>query len=57
MKKKYPKVNTYNAELKLEKYIEEAMKCRFVRKPISYALYYTWKWANENEEEREIDDD
>lgn len=49
-KRKIPKVNMYDAELKLEKHIEEAKKNPAIRKPISWALYQTWKWANANEE-------
>ncbi len=44
------KVNTYEVELKLEKYIEEAKENPAIRKPISWALYQTWKWADQNEE-------
>ena len=51
-KKKLPKVNTYDAELKFEKMIEQAQKNPYIRKPVSWALYQTWKWANQNEEER-----
>lgn len=43
------KVNTYNIELKLEKLIEQAQQ-ENIKKPISWALYQTWKWADENEE-------
>lgn len=49
-KRKIPKVNMYDAELKLEKYIEEAKKNTAIKKPISWALYQTWKWADKNEE-------
>ena len=56
-KKKPPKVNMYDAELYLEKCIEQAMKSDYIRKPISWALYQTWKWADANEEEREINDE
>lgn len=52
-KRKIPKVNMYDAELKLEKYIEEAKKNPAIKKPISWALYQTWKWADQNEEESE----
>ena len=54
-KRKIPKVNMYDAELKLEKYIEEAKKNSAIRKPISWALYQTWKWADANEDEIRID--
>lgn len=56
-KKKPPKVNMYDAELYLEKCIEQAMKSDYIRKPISWALYQTWKWADANEEEREVNAD
>lgn len=49
-KLKIPKVNTYNVELKLEKLIEEAQEDKYIKKPISWALYHTWKWADANEE-------
>ena len=52
-KRKLPKVNTYDAELKFEKMIEQAQKNPYIRKPVSWALYQTWKWANQNEEERD----
>lgn len=29
-----------------------ALKWDYVRKPMSWALYQTWKWADENERER-----
>ena len=49
-KRKIPKVNMYDAELKLEKLVEQAMNDKSIRKPISWALYQTWKWADANEE-------
>lgn len=49
-KRNIPKVNMYDAELKLEKFVEQAMKDKSIRKPISWALYQTWKWADANEE-------
>lgn len=55
-RKKNPKINMYDAELKLEKLVEQAQKNPYIRKPISWALYQTWKWANQNEEERENDE-
>ena len=55
-RKKNPKINMYDAELKLEKLVEQAQKNSYIRKPISWALYQTWKWANQNEEERENDE-
>lgn len=30
----------------LNRYYEEAEKNRYVRKPLSWALYQTWKWAD-----------
>lgn len=54
-RKKNPKINMYDAELKLEKLVEQAQKNPYIRKPVSWALYQTWKWANQNEEEREND--
>ena len=53
MKHSYPKVNTYNAELKLEQFIEIAMNSEHIKKPLSWALYQTWKWADKTEEIRE----
>lgn len=49
-KRKLPKVNMYDAELMLEKYVEQAMKDKNIKKPIAWALYQTWKWADKNEE-------
>lgn len=53
-RKKTPKVNLYDAELYLERCIEQAMESNYIQKPISWALYQTWKWADANEEEREV---
>ena len=53
MKHSYPKVNTYNAELKLEQFIEIAMNSKHIKKPISWALYQTWKCADKTEEMKE----
>ena len=50
-RKKPPKVNMYDAELYFEKCFEQAMKSDHIRKPISWALYQTWKWADATEEE------
>lgn len=50
-KNKPPKLNMYDAELMLEKLVEQAMKSDTIRKPISWALYQTWKWADATEEE------
>lgn len=30
-----------------------AMSRDFIRKPVAWALYRTWKWADANEKERE----
>ena len=49
-RRKIPKVNMYDAELKLEKFVEQAQKMDHIKKPISWALYQTWKWADANEE-------
>ena len=51
-KRKIPKVNMYDAELKLEKLVEQAQKDNTIKKPIAWALYQTWKWADFNEQER-----
>jgi hypothetical protein len=41
----------YDVELMLERYIEQAQKYgSVIKKPISWALYQTWKWADSNEE-------
>ena len=53
MKHSYPKVNTYNTELKLEQFIEIATNSKHIKKPISWALYQTWKWADKTEEIKE----
>ena len=50
-KRKIPKVNMYDAELKLEKLVEQAQKDKHIKKPISWALYQIWKWANSEEKE------
>ena len=31
-----------------------AVKLKFVIKPMSYALYQTWQWANEYEKPRKV---
>ena len=54
-KRKIPKVNMYDAELKLEKLVEQAQKDNHIKKPVAWALYQTWKWADANEEEKRID--
>ena len=43
----------YDAELMLEKYVEYGMNNKYIKKPIAWALYQTWKWANFNEKERD----
>ena len=56
-KRKIPKVNMYDAELMFEKLVEEAMNNSYIKKPIAWALYQTWNWADFNEREREVNDD
>lgn len=34
---------------------EEAVKNPMVKKPISYALYFTWRWTDEREKSRDED--
>lgn len=46
----------YDAELMLEKYVEQVQKDNTIKKPISWALYQTWMWADKNEKEREVKD-
>jgi hypothetical protein len=48
---KKPKVNIYDAERMIEKYVELAMNNKYINKPITWALYKTWKWADKNEKE------
>ena len=56
-KRKIPKVNMYDVELLLERNIEQAQKYgSVIKKPISWALYQTWKWADANEKEVNADD-
>lgn len=55
-KRKIPKVNMYDAELKLEKFVEQAIDDKTIKKPIAWALYQTWMWADFNEKEREVKD-
>lgn len=38
---------------KLNKIYKEAKDNHYIKKPISWALYRTWRWANEYEKERE----
>ena len=47
------KVNLCNAWLELERLTEKAVKNPAIRKPIAWALYQTWKWADEHEKPRE----
>ena len=49
---KLPKVNTYEVERMLERYIDEAQKMEHIEKPIAWSLYQVWKWADKNEEVR-----
>lgn len=56
-KRKIPKVNMYDAELKLERLVEQAQKDNTIKKPIAWALYHTWMWADFNEREREVNND
>ena len=46
---KHPKVNIYDAERKFEKYVEQAQQDPYIKKPIAWALYHTWKWADKYE--------
>lgn len=43
------RVNVYSAERTFERYVEEAVQ-KHISKPIEWALYQTWSWADENEE-------
>lgn len=36
----------------LAKEYERAMESKWIRKPISYALYQTWKWCDTYEKDR-----
>jgi hypothetical protein len=45
-------VNLYNAWLKLERLTEQAMEDEAIKKPITWALYNVWKWADKNEKPR-----
>ncbi len=55
-KRKLPKVNMYDAELMLERYVEEFKNDGVTKKPIARALYYVWKWADFNEREVNADE-
>lgn len=50
-RRKKSKLNTYDAELYFEKCVEQAIGSDYIKKPISWALYQTWKWADATEEE------
>lgn len=36
----------------LKKQYEYALKKPFIRRPLSYALYQTWKWVDKRERNR-----
>ena len=36
-------------------YYADALKKNYIRKPVSWALYQTWKWADVHEAERKED--
>lgn len=54
---KHPKVNVYDIERMFERYVEQAMSNKHIRKPITWALYKAWKWADKHEKEREVNAD
>lgn len=41
---------------RLTKEYEKAKELKFVRKPISYALYNTWKWSDRYEKARPVNE-
>lgn len=43
-------VNMYTAERVFEQYVEKAIQKK-INRPIEWALYQTWKWADEDEED------
>ncbi|MBO7733865.1 MAG: hypothetical protein J6S67_14980 [Methanobrevibacter sp.] len=46
---------TLNQAIKiLTDYYERANKAKYVRKPLSWALYRTWVYVNAREKEREV---
>ena len=45
-------MNIVNVLAKVKKTYEVAMKDENIKKPISYALYNTWKWADAYEHEK-----
>lgn len=54
-KRKTPKVNWYDTELKFEKLLEQAIEDKYIKKPITWALYKAWKWADKYEKERDTE--
>lgn len=50
-KHKHQKVNVYDIERMIERYVEYGMNNKYIKKPITWALYKTWKWADFNERE------
>lgn len=46
---KHQKVNVYDIERMFERYVEQAIKDKCIKKPIAWALYQAWKWADKNE--------
>lgn len=56
-KHKHQKVNIYDAERMFERYVEYGMNNKYIKKPITWALYKTWKWADKYEKEREVNAD
>lgn len=54
---KHSKVNVYDIERMFERYVEQAINDKYIKKPILWALYQTWKWADFNEREREVNAD
>lgn len=43
-------LNMNNIPKVFDMYYKRALKNTFIKKPISWALYHTWKWADEQEE-------
>ena len=37
---------------KFNEFYDKALKSDYVEKPISWALYHTWKWFDNNEKSR-----
>lgn len=48
-KRKIHIVNIYDMELKLSHFIEIGQNDPHIKKPIAWALYQTWKWADKHE--------